>query len=243
MLSVERLSYQYVFREDSSPAQERPAISFVHTGLHCLSFHLAPQERLAICAPSGAGKTTLLKLIAGLLPLQSGRICWQGQDISALSAHLRGFALVFQEHALFDHLDVFGNVAFAPRMQGLPKSVITKRVQHSLAALELEHYAKRRVWQLSGGQQQRVALARALAAAPKLLLLDEPFANLDPTLRARARKHVQQVLELLQAPCILVSHDACDIAELCQRTLDLASSSDTAKALSPHARHLHPPQF
>jgi iron(III) transport system ATP-binding protein len=162
---------------------------------------------LALIGPSGCGKTTTLRLIAGFEEPESGRIELDGEVVAEGSRSLpperRRVGMVFQDYALFPHLDVAGNVAF-----GLPPGPgRAQRVQAILDLVGLSGLGRRYPHALSGGQQQRVALARALAPAPALLLLDEPFSNLDAALRGRVRSDVREILERAGATAILVTHD------------------------------------
>ena len=136
-------------------------------------------EFFGLLGPSGCGKTTTLRMIAGLEKPDSGTIEFDGSDITNLPAERRGFGMVFQNYALFPHLNVFENVAFGLRARKRPKAEIRERVKSALELVQLPGYEKRRVDELSGGQQQRVAIARAIAIEPALLLFDEPLSNLD----------------------------------------------------------------
>ena len=135
-------------------------------------------ETLALLGPSGCGKSTLLALVAGLEP-HEGTILWQGRELADTPAEARGFGMVFQDYALFPHLNVFENVAFGLRLRRTPAARLRERVAEVLALVGLEHLRDRDVTTLSGGERQRVALARALAPEPRLLMLDEPLAALD----------------------------------------------------------------
>jgi ABC-type Fe3+/spermidine/putrescine transport system ATPase subunit len=175
--------------------------------LQDLALQVRPGETAALLGPSGSGKSTLLKIVAGLEPPESGRVWFAGQDITDTPPERRGFALMFQDFALFPHLNVQDNVAFGLVEQGLRKT--DARVQ-ALAMLErfgLQAYAKSKVWQLSGGEQQRVALARALITRPRVLLLDEPFSALDAELRLQLRQEFVQRIAEFQMATILVTHD------------------------------------
>jgi iron(III) transport system ATP-binding protein len=162
---------------------------------------------LALLGPSGCGKTTLLRLIAGFEGLDGGEISLAGRVLSGpnrtLAPEQRRVAMVFQDFALFPHMSVGANVAF-----GLPKGADRKRrVTELLQMVGLEGLDSRMPHQLSGGQQQRVALARALAAEPELILLDEPFSNLDPAIRVRVRAEVKQLIKAIGITAIFVTHD------------------------------------
>ncbi|MBV8605258.1 MAG: ATP-binding cassette domain-containing protein [Pelomonas sp.] len=179
--------------------------------------------------PSGAGKSLLLQAVAGLVRPERGRIAFGGAvlfDAAAgvdVPARARRFGYVFQDYALFPQLNVRQNIAFGlqrgafnPRRDACPPAV-----RHWLAAFELEAVAGQRPHQLSGGQRQRVALARALVGEPVALLLDEPFAALDPDLRARMRDELQGLLERISLPMLMITHDAEDIARFGQARLRL----------------------
>ena len=186
--------------------------------VHDLTLSAERGEILSILGPSGCGKTTTLRMIAGLESPTSGRIRFDGRDITNLPARERKVGLVFQNYALFPHLDVFENVAFGLRTRGLkPEAAVDKRVRSALASVRLDDYGRRQVHQLSGGQQQRVALARALAIEPEVLLLDEPLSNLDPSLREELRDEIRSVIRALNVTTVFVTHDQ-------QEALSLADS-------------------
>jgi ABC-type Fe3+/spermidine/putrescine transport system ATPase subunit len=164
-------------------------------------------ELLTLLGPSGCGKTTTLRMIAGFEPATAGRIFIEDRDITALPPQKRGVGMVFQNYALFPHLDVFENVAFGLKARGTPREELPRRVQRALELVDLPGYARRRVQQLSGGQQQRVALARALAPEPPVLLLDEPLSNLDAALRERTRDELRALLRRVGITAVFVTHD------------------------------------
>ncbi len=167
--------------------------------------YLEREETLALLGRSGSGKTTLLRAIAGLVPVVTGSITLDNVDLAPIPPHKRGIGLVFQDFALFPHLDVGANVAYGLRMQA--SSQIEKRVGESLAMVGLDGLQHRRIDQLSGGQAQRVALARTLAPRPRLLLLDEPLGSLDPDLRHILAEELKELLDRTGVPTILVTHD------------------------------------
>lgn len=172
-----------------------------------VSFTVEQGEIRGLLGPSGCGKTTLLRLIAGLESPDSGRVLVNGQDVTNLPPHRRGFGLMFQEYALFPHKDVFANVSFGLRMEGLDRRSIKQRVTETLALVGLEGFEHRDVSQLSGGERQRVALARSLAPQPKLLMLDEPLGALDRALRERLMHELPQILHRAGVTVITVTHD------------------------------------
>jgi len=175
--------------------------------LQGVSLALAREEILCLLGPSGCGKSTLLRVIAGLETPDRGEVRLNGAAITGLPAHRRGIGLMFQDYALFPHLDVAANVGYGLRMQGMPAPQRRARVDEMLALVNLQAYAERAVDDLSGGEQQRVALARTLAPNPALLLLDEPVANLDRLLRAELVQELRRILKTLHVTTIFVTHD------------------------------------
>jgi ABC-type sugar transport system ATPase subunit len=167
-----------------------------------VTFAVPAGRVLAIVGPSAAGKTTLLRAIAGLLPIRSGDVRLGGISIRALTPQLRRIAVVFQEDALFAHMSVEGNLRFGAR------SAVSERDVDGVAeTLHVEHLRKRRPRQLSGGERQRVAIARALLSDPAALLLDEPLAHLDPSLRRSIRDEIAGVRQRFAGPIVYVTHD------------------------------------
>ena len=160
---------------------------------------------LAVLGPSGSGKSTLLRAVAGLEPPVSGRICWDGADLAGVPTHKRGFALMFQDGQLFNHLTVARNVGYALRLRRTPRAA--ERVEELLALVGLEGYGDRLPATLSGGERQRVALARSLAVAPRLLLLDEPLSALDAKLRERLATDLREILRAAGTTALMVTHD------------------------------------
>jgi ABC-type Fe3+/spermidine/putrescine transport system ATPase subunit len=187
--------------------------------LHDVSFVIEEGEVLCLLGPSGCGKTTLLRLIAGLEMPDSGQVLVNGEDVTGVPPHLRGFGLMFQEYALFPHQDVTGNVAFGLRMQGLGREVVMARVAEALALVGLEGFEHRDVNQLSGGERQRVALARSLAPQPRLLMLDEPLGALDRALRERLMEELPRILRRAGATTITVTHDQEEAFALADRVV------------------------
>jgi len=184
---------------------------------HDLSLTVAPGQTVALLGASGSGKSTLLAMLAGLEPPDAGRVCFDGEDITAWPPERRRFALMFQDFALFPHLSVQDNVAFALVEQRMPKAKARQQAVDMLGRFGLADRAHSAVTQLSGGEQQRVALARALLSAPRLLLLDEPFSALDADLRQRLRGEFAQRIADAGMACILVTHDEAEARAMGQR--------------------------
>lgn len=172
-----------------------------------ISFSLAAGETLCLLGASGSGKSTILRIIAGLEQAEGGEVCWDGQSLENVPVHQRQFGLMFQDYALFPHLDVFKNVAFGLKMQNWPVAETKLRVTEVLEQMNLSAFAQRRVAELSGGEQQRVALARALAPRPRLLMLDEPLGALDRALREKLVEELRGILRQSGIPAIYVTHD------------------------------------
>ena len=161
----------------------------------------------ALLGPSGCGKTTTLRMVAGLLPVDAGDVLFDGESVLHLAAERRPVAMVFQKPLLFPHLSVGDNVAFGLRMQKVDKPARRERVARMLSLVRLSELADRQVGEMSGGQEQRVALARALVTEPQVLLLDEPFSQLDAGLRVEMRELVRGLQQQLEVTTLFVTHD------------------------------------
>jgi thiamine transport system ATP-binding protein len=183
------------------------------TAVHDVSVDVADGEVLALLGPSGCGKSTLLRAIAGIEPLASGRVAWDGVDLARVPIHRRGFGLMFQDGVLFPHRTVAGNVGYGIARR--PDAA--KRVEDLLEMVGLAGYGARRVATLSGGEAQRVALARALAPRPRLLLLDEPLAALDMSLRAALLADLDEVLRSTGTTAVFVTHDQAEAFAIADR--------------------------
>jgi iron(III) transport system ATP-binding protein len=170
-----------------------------------VSFTLGAGELMALLGPSGCGKTTTLRMIGGFEQPDAGTIRLRGENITHLPPEKRGIGFVFQDYALFPHLDVLSNVRFG--LRGRPRAKADARAREMLALVGLQDLERRKPHELSGGQQQRVALARTLALAPPLVLLDEPFSNLDAAMRVETRQEVRKLLKTTGSAAILVTHD------------------------------------
>src|SRR6266436_1793681 len=185
-------------------------------------------EFFGLLGPSGCGKTTTLRIIAGLESPDTGSVEFDGSDITRLPSEGRGFGMVFQNYALFPHLNVFENVAFGLRArrsrrsgptvsEGVSRNAINQRVKQALELVQLPGFDIRRVDELSGGQQQRVAIARAIAIEPALLLFDEPLSNLDVALREETRRELRALVKRLNLTAVYVTHDQEEAFALCDR--------------------------
>ena len=185
--------------------------------VHDLSLNVESGEVLVLVGPSGCGKSTALRLIAGLEKPTSGSIAIGGEDVVGLGPRERDLAMVFQNYALYPHLDVFRNIAFPLKERRVPKPDIDRRVREVAAMLELSELLRRKPGQLSGGQRQRVAMARALVREPRGFLLDEPLSNLDAKLRAQVRGELKTLLARLNVTSIYVTHDQVEAMTLGDR--------------------------
>src|SRR6187551_1633690 len=172
-----------------------------------IDLHIPGGEFFSLLGPSGCGKTTTLRMIAGFEEPTSGQILLHGRDVVGVPPFRRDVNMVFQQYALFPHMDVFENVAFGLRRKKVARDEIARRVTEALALVELEGREKRRPRQLSGGQQQRVALARALVNRPRALLLDEPLGALDLRLRKQLQIELKRIQKDIGITFVHVTHD------------------------------------
>ena len=189
--------------------------------LNDISFTVAEGETICLLGASGSGKSTLLRIIAGLESPDSGSISFNGLDLATTPPHLRDFGLVFQDYALFPHLNVNENVAFGLKMRRMRQAEITQRAAASLELVSLTEFGNRKVTDLSGGEQQRVALARALAIRPRLLMFDEPLGALDRALREDLLNELRSILHRTNIPAIYVTHDQEEAFTIADRVLIL----------------------
>jgi len=172
-----------------------------------VSLDIDQGEIFALLGSSGCGKSTLLRMLAGFDTPTAGQIVLGGRDMVGLAPYDRPINMMFQSYALFPHLNVWDNVAFGLRRDGMAKPDMAQRVEEMLDMVQLKPYAKRKPHQLSGGQQQRVALARSLAKRPRLLLLDEPLGALDAKLRQRTQLELVHIIQRVGVTCVMVTHD------------------------------------
>jgi multiple sugar transport system ATP-binding protein len=182
------------------PDTTKPAISD-------LNLLIADGELLVLVGPSGSGKSTALRMLAGLEPLDEGKILIGGKDVSSVRPRDRDIAMVFQSYALYPQLDVASNMGFALKQQGVPKEERMKRVREAARLLDLEPYLDRKPRNLSGGQRQRVAMGRAIVRHPQVYLMDEPLSNLDAKLRVQTRAELVELQQRLAVTTVYVTHD------------------------------------
>ncbi|USQ83753.1 ABC transporter ATP-binding protein [Streptomyces phaeoluteigriseus] len=187
--------------------------------LDAVDLDVVEHEVVCVLGPSGSGKSTLLRVVAGLQPLDAGRVVLDGRDQAGVPAHRRGLGLMFQDHQLFPQRDVGGNVAFGLRMRGTDRRRQQERVRELLDLVGLPDAGRRSVAALSGGEQQRVALARALAPSPRLLMLDEPLGQLDRSLRERLVVELRELFGRLGTTVLAVTHDQGEAFALADRVV------------------------
>ncbi|QMU29936.1 ABC transporter ATP-binding protein [Adhaeribacter radiodurans] len=178
-----------------------------HPVLDQVSLELAPGQILAVLGRSGCGKTTLLKVMAGLLPAEAGTISWAEQNMDAVPVQNREMVYLFQEPLLFPHLSVFENLAYGLRVRKETEVAVQQKVSRMLEELELQEHAPKMPHQLSGGQRQRVSFGRAIIFLPRVLLLDEPFGNLDAQTRATMQTLFLRLAKKFNITALFVTHD------------------------------------
>jgi len=231
-LSCERLGYRY-------PASGQ--------GVEDVSLQVRRGELMAVIGASGCGKSTLLRLVAGLLAAQSGRLLIDDRDVAETPPWKRNVGMVFQNYALFPHLDVLDNIAYGLRMRGVDTGTRRREAQAMVQAVGLAGLEKRRPAQLSGGQQQRVALARALAFRPSVLLLDEPLAALDAHIRTQLCDEIRDAQRASGAATLFVTHDQQEALMLADRVAVLYAGRlqqvDTPRALYTRPANLRVARF
>jgi multiple sugar transport system ATP-binding protein len=182
------------------PGTPKPAVND-------LNLSIDDGELLVLVGPSGSGKSTALRMLAGLEPLDAGRILIGGRDVSQVRPRDRDIAMVFQNYALYPNLDVAQNMGFALKQQGVPKEERMRRVRDVAKMLDLEPYLDRKPRNLSGGQRQRVAMGRAIVRHPQVYLMDEPLSNLDAKLRVQTRAELVELQKRLAVTTVYVTHD------------------------------------
>lgn len=184
------------------------------TALQDFNLEITGGKFVTLLGPSGCGKSTALNCLAGLLELSAGEILLNGKPIQQVPAEKRGFGMVFQNYALFPHLNVMRNVSYGLELRGVPRAERERRVQRALSLVHLEEFGKRYPAQLSGGQQQRLAIARTIVLEPALLLLDEPLSNLDANLRNEMRIELKRIHNELKLTTVYVTHDQSEAMSL-----------------------------
>ena len=204
-----------------------------------VSFQVEEGQIVALLGPSGCGKSTILALIAGLENPDKGEICWDSASLQGTPPNQRGFGLMFQDYALFPHMNVYENVAFGLRMASLPAEQVRQRTREVLDLVGLAGFEERDVNTLSGGEQQRVALARSAAPHPRLLMLDEPLGALDRTLRDRLLMELGEILRRMQQTAIYVTHDQEEAFALADRVVVL-NLGKIEQAGAPQAIYARP---
>lgn len=186
-------------------------------GVRKMDLEVKDKEFIVFLGPSGCGKTTCMRMIAGLEETTRGEIILDGRDITDLQPRDRNISMVFQNYAIWPHMTVFDNIAFALKLKGLPRDEIRKTVEEVAGMVKIENLLDRIPGQMSGGQQQRVALARALAVKPKLFLMDEPLSNLDAKLRVVMRTELKAIHQRTGATSIFVTHDQSEAMSMADR--------------------------
>ena len=203
------------------------------------SLIVLPGELCCLLGPSGCGKTTVLRIVTGLLDPDEGKVFLNGRNITNIPSRKRNIGMVFQNYALFPHLDVFENTAYGLRRRKTPEETIRGKVADILALVRLDGFENRRIAELSGGEQQRVALARALVIKPDLLLLDEPLSNLDARLRADLREDLRRVVDELGITTLFVTHDQEEAMSIADRVAVLFSGKVVQQGV-PQKLYDHP---
>lgn len=207
--------------------------------LRGVSFHVERGEIVALLGPSGCGKSTLLSIIAGLTATDQGAVFWGKKPLAGIPPHQRGFGLMFQDYALFPHMNVRDNIAFGLRMAEIPNAERQARVEEMLKLVNLIGYENRDISTLSGGESQRIALARSLAPEPRLLMLDEPLGSLDRTLRDHLLEELRSILGAIHQTAIYVTHDQEEAFALADRVI-LLNAGEVVQIGTPHQIYSEP---
>ena len=185
--------------------------------IHGINLEISDKELVVLVGPSGCGKSTVLRLIAGLEKITDGQILIEDRVVNDIAPKDRGAAMVFQNYALYPHMDVFGNMSFGLKLSKTPKAEVQRRVKEVAGILELGGLLKRKPFQLSGGQRQRVAMGRAMVRNPSVFLFDEPLSNLDAKLRTQMRTEIKMLHQKVQTTIIYVTHDQVEAMTLADR--------------------------
>jgi multiple sugar transport system ATP-binding protein len=225
-------SVQYDDATRLYPGTTKPAVNE-------LDLSIDDGELLVLVGPSGSGKSTALRMLAGLEPLDDGRILIGGNDVSSVPPRARDIAMVFQNYALYPNLDVAQNMAFALKQQGVQKDERMKRVRDVAKLLDLEPYLDRKPRQLSGGQRQRVAMGRAIVRQPRVYLMDEPLSNLDAKLRVQTRAELVELQRRLAVTTVYVTHDQVEAMTMGHRVAVLRDGD--LQQVDPPSKLYHEP--
>ena len=193
-----------------------------------INFELEEGKFYTLLGASGSGKSTILNIIAGLLDATSGDVLLDGKRINDIPINKRDVHTVFQSYALFPHMNVFDNVAFALKLKKVPKKEIEERVEEALKMVQLNGYQKRSIQKLSGGQRQRVAMGRAIVRDAKVFLMDEPLSNLDAKLRVSMRAEIAKIHRRIGATTIYVTHDQTEAMTLADRIVIMSATKNPA---------------
>ncbi|MBI6545249.1 MAG: sn-glycerol-3-phosphate ABC transporter ATP-binding protein UgpC [Cyanobacteria bacterium NC_groundwater_1444_Ag_S-0.65um_54_12] len=207
--------------------------------IHDLSLTIDDSEFMVLVGPSGCGKSTALRMIAGLEEISDGFISIGDRVVNDLHPKQRDIAMVFQNYALYPHMSVFDNMAFALKLRKIPKSEIERRVREAARALEIERLLDRKPKALSGGQRQRVAIGRAIVREPKVFLMDEPLSNLDAKLRVSMRAEIKKLHRKLQTTFIYVTHDQIEAMTLGDR-IAILNGGKLQQCGTPHQVYAEP---
>jgi multiple sugar transport system ATP-binding protein len=225
-------SVQYDDATRLYPGTTQPAVNE-------LELSIDDGELLVLVGPSGSGKSTALRMLAGLEPLDDGRILIGGNDVSTVPPRARDIAMVFQNYALYPNLDVAQNMGFALKQQGVHKDERMKRVSEVAKLLDLEPYLNRKPRQLSGGQRQRVAMGRAIVRRPQVYLMDEPLSNLDAKLRVQTRAELVELQRRLAVTTVYVTHDQVEAMTMGHRVAVLRDGD--LQQVDPPSKLYHEP--
>jgi multiple sugar transport system ATP-binding protein len=225
-------SVQYDDATRLYPGTTRPAVNK-------LELSIDDGELLVLVGPSGSGKSTALRMLAGLEPLDDGRILIGGNDVSRIAPRGRDIAMVFQNYALYPNLDVAQNMGFALKQQGVAKAERARRVKEVAQLLDLEPYLDRKPRNLSGGQRQRVAMGRAIVRHPQVYLMDEPLSNLDAKLRVQTRAELVELQRRLAVTTVYVTHDQVEAMTMGHRVAVLRDGD--LQQVDPPSKLYHEP--
>jgi multiple sugar transport system ATP-binding protein len=225
-------SVQYDEATRLYPGTSKPAVNE-------LELTIDDGELLVLVGPSGSGKSTALRMLAGLEPLDDGRILIGGSDVSHVRPRERDIAMVFQNYALYPNLDVAQNMGFALKQQGVPKEERAQRVKEVAQLLDLEPYLDRKPRNLSGGQRQRVAMGRAIVRHPQVYLMDEPLSNLDAKLRVQTRAELVELQRRLAVTTVYVTHDQVEAMTMGDRVAVLRDGN--LQQVDPPSKLYHEP--